>query len=390
MSQVAKSKSTKTKSRTKRDLESVSLRKFIDDYLYRIDLDADYQREKIWSREDQEKLIDSIVQNIDIPKIYLARTSGKENFDFECIDGKQRMATLLSFFKPDSADANPLTVRIAGEKYTYKRLQKEIPQLARKIDEFELTLVIYPKIDDEEFLREIFRRLQLGVRLNSGELLKTYTGRIRDFVYKEMGNDAPFLKNTSLSEKRFSRQFTLAQICINSFSRSETGEFVRARYDDLGDFFKEKYNLSRNDENLVRIRGVLKVMDRKFGETASKISSRAVAVSAYLFVEGLYVKKKTGLIQKFVKFFDKLLDDIGENLRLLANYESPTNPTILEEFQKYVSQASVEPYAIKRRDLFLGKAFEYYLRPRNKGKIIGGGRVDRPASSWEPSAGTIL
>jgi hypothetical protein len=247
-----------------------------------------------------------------------------------------------------------------------------VPDTLQKLEDFELTFVIYPESDDEEFLREIFRRLQLGVRLNSGELLKTHTGTIRDFVYKEMGKDAPFLRHTKLSEKRFSRQFTLAQICINSFSRSETGDFVRARYDDLEDFFKEKYNLDQRDEGLVRIREVLKIMDKDFGEEAHCISSRAVAVSAFLFVEGLYLQKKTRLIPEFVEFYVKLLDEIKNNLNLLSKFREPTNPTILEEFQKYISQASVEPYAIKRRNLFLNKAFEYYLDPRTKGKIIRG------------------
>ena len=121
--------------------------------------------------------------------------------------------------------------------------------------------------------------------------MKSQTGAIRDFVYKEMGRDAPFLRNTNLSERRFSRQFTLAQICINSFGRSESGDFVRARYDDLEDFLKEKYNLDETDENLVRITAVLKIMDKQF-EEAQSISSRAAAVSAYLFVEGLYLRKK--------------------------------------------------------------------------------------------------
>lgn len=361
---------TKIKSRTTRKLTSVAVKRFIDDYIYRIDLDADYQREKIWSRENQEELIDSIVKNIDIPKLYLARTTENESFDFECIDGKQRMSTLLSFFKPDPKDVNPLTVRIAGEKYTYKRLQNELPALAKKIEDFELTLVIYPKVDDEEFLREIFRRLQLGIRLNSGELLKTYTGTLRDFVYKEMGKDAPFLRHTNLSEKRFSRQFTLAQICINSFRRHESGEFVRARYDDLGDFFKEKYDLKQKDENLVRIRKVLELMDKSFRKDGEVISSRAAAVSAYLFVEDLYLQKKTALIPQFAKFFGKLLDEINDDLNRLTKYRSPANRLVLEEFHKYISQASVEPYAIKRRHEFLEKAFEYYLK--TKGKIIRG------------------
>jgi len=352
-----------------RKLMSISIREFIDDYVYRIDLDADYQREKIWSREDQERLLDSVIQNIDIPKIYLANVKGSENFDYECIDGKQRMTTLLAFYKPDP-DETALTVRVAGEKYSYKRLQKELPLLSKKIDDYKLTFVVYEDLGDEEFVREIFRRLQLGVRLNSGELLKTYTGRIRDFVYKDMGKNAPFLRHTNLSEKRFSRQFTLAQICINSFSRAQTGEFVRARYDDLAEFFKEKYNIVKDDDNLVRIAKVLQLMDKHFGKDAERISSRAVAVSAYLFVEELVLQKKSAQITEFAKFFVALLDEVKNNLNLLAGYEKPQNTAVLDDFQKYISQASVESYAIRRRHEFLRKAFQYYRSPNTKGKIV--------------------
>jgi Protein of unknown function DUF262 len=363
----------KAESRITRQLKSIPIKQFIDDYVYRIDLDADYQREKIWSRGDQERLIDSIIQNIDIPKIYLARIKGKENFDYECIDGKQRMATLLNFFKPEQPTDSPLTVRVAGERYTYKQLRAELPPLAHKIEQYELTFVIYPQTDDDEFLREIFRRLQLGVRLNSGELLKSHTGAIRDFVYTEMGKEAPFLRRTRLSEKRFSRQFTLAQICINSFSRNETGDFVRARYSDLEDFFKEKYNVKASDENLNRIRAVLKSMEKYFGEKAESISSRAVAVSAYLFCEQLNEQKMSSQIEDFAKFYVKLLGEIKDNLKLLSGFNEPTNPTVLEQFQKYISQASVEPYAIKRRHSFLEGAFEYFMSSKTRGKIIGAG-----------------
>src|SRR5437879_5575055 len=103
---------TKDKSQITREIRPIRAKQFIDDYIYRIDLDADYQREKIWSRTNQECLLDSIVKNIDIPKLYLAQVNDSENFDYECIDGKQRMATLLNFFKPDQTGENPLTVRI--------------------------------------------------------------------------------------------------------------------------------------------------------------------------------------------------------------------------------------------------------------------------------------
>ena len=250
------------KSGPKRELKTITVKSFIDEYVYRIDLDADYQREKIWSRKNQEDLLDSILQNIDIPKLYLVKTRDAESFDYECIDGKQRMSTLLSFYKPDAGDDAPLTVRVAGDKFGYEALAEEHPKLSKKIDDFELTLVIYAVIDDEEFIREIFRRLQLGVRLNSGELLNSLTGAIRDFIFREMGKNAPFLAHTNLSEKRYSRQFTLAQICINSFSRHNEGHFVRARFDDLEDFFKDNYSLDKKDDNLVRIRKTLDLLEK--------------------------------------------------------------------------------------------------------------------------------
>ena len=354
-----------------RELQTVPIKKFIDEYIYRVDLDADYQREKIWSRKNQEDLLDSILQNIDIPKLYLVKTRANESFDYECIDGKQRMNTLLSFYKPDSIEDNPLTVRVAGEKLTYKKLQKVHPTIATKIDNFELTFVIYDVIEDEDFIREIFRRLQLGVRLNSGELLNSQTGAMRDFVFKEMGKDGPFLRNTKLSEKRFSRQFTLAQICINSFSRKKTGLFVRARFDDLEDFFKDNYGIEKNDKNLRRIRKTLRILDKGFGKRAEAISSRAVAVTAYLYAEEHLSTQKLSRVREFAQFIVKLLDTIKDDLARLTRYENPKNRFVLEHFQKHVAQASVEPFAIKRRHEFIARAFDHYLK--SKGEILSKG-----------------
>ncbi len=91
-----------------------------------------------------------------------------------------------------------------------------------------------------------------------------------------------------------------------------------------------------------------------------------------LIDEKLGLLIKNVLISRFVKFYLALLDEIKKNLKLLSSYKRPTNPTILEDFQKYISQASVEPYAIRRRNQFLETAFEHYLNPKTKNKIIGG------------------
>src|SRR5713101_10077850 len=102
-----------------RSLLDIPVRSFINDYLFRIDLDADYQREKIWSTKQQSELLDSIVTDIDIPKIYLVEVEENKQFDFECIDGKQRILTLSRFFKPEAEDEPALTVPLLGQRYTY-------------------------------------------------------------------------------------------------------------------------------------------------------------------------------------------------------------------------------------------------------------------------------
>lgn len=353
----------------RRTTKSLTIKKLMDEYMYRIDLDADYQREKVWSKKDQGLLLDSIVNDIDIPKLYLARVHGNKQFDFECIDGKQRLATISSFLDPEEDDDSPLRVTILNKRYTLKELKEQHPTVAKSIEDYELQFVIYEQASlNEEFIREIFRRLQLGIRLNSGEHLNSQLGNMRDFVFKEIGGDGPFFRRSKLSDRRYSRQFTLAQICINSFSKDETGDFVRARLKDLEDFFANRSRINKNDKNLERIKKVLGLMDESFGDRAQNISSRAIAVTAYLFVEELWKEKKASLVPEFVDFYIKLLDTIDQNMTLISEYKKAKNRLVMEEFQKYVLQASVESYSIRRRHDFVKKAFEFF---RKKQTIVG-------------------
>ena len=350
----------------KRDVKRVSVKKFMDDFVYTIDLDAEYQREKIWPQNKQELLLDSIFCDIDIPKIYLVKTDNKQ-FYYECIDGKQRITTLIRFFKPEDKEKNPLKIEVLRRKYTYKKLKEQHPTIAKFIDNYKLDLSILKKGHDRE-INEIFRRLQLGIPLNAGEILKSRTGNVRDFIFKEIGKNGQFLRNTKLSEKRFSRELTISQILINSFSKLKYDDFVRARLADLEDFFEKHYHLDSKDDNFNRMRQVLKIMDKAFGSQAREISSRAVAVSAYLFIEELYVKNNKKIILQFVKFYLKLLDAIRKEMTKLRNFQPPNNTVILDQFQKYILQASVESYSIKRRHKFLETAFDYYNK--NSSKII--------------------
>ena len=61
-----------------------------------IDLKPPYQRNFIWSQNDQKYLIDSVIQGLPLPSFFLYKR--KEN-DFEMVDGQQRSRTLLRFWQ---------------------------------------------------------------------------------------------------------------------------------------------------------------------------------------------------------------------------------------------------------------------------------------------------
>ncbi|MCH7828534.1 DUF262 domain-containing protein [Patescibacteria group bacterium] len=365
----------------KRSALFVRVKDFVDELIYTIDLDADYQREEVWLDSTKEKLIDSIIEGIDIPKLYLFELkNNKQSFRYECIDGKQRMLALFQFFSPSyeklrSEKKEPLKIVVHGKKYTYEKLREELTEEAKRIENYLLEFIIYKESDDfsEDFIREIFLRLQLGKPLNSGEILNAHIGVIRDFIFAAKKKQIPFLEKTHLSQKRYSKQFTLAQICINSVIRAETNEFTRARLPDLEAFFNR--DIDNITDHFKRITKVLEEMDKSFEDKAEAVSSRAVAVSAYLFAEELYQDKKLELISKFAEFYEKLLHEITDNLTLLRKYDPPKNKVIIDEFQKHISQASVERNSLENRHNFLKKAFLHYQKT---GKIIN--RRTKPLS----------
>jgi len=259
---------------SRRGYGRISIKQFVDDYIYRIDVDADYQRNPVWSLADQELLLDSIANDIDIPKLYLADVSGNNQFDYECIDGKQRILTLLNFYKPEKDTTNnqkPIKIKVFAKKLTYKELSSEHSSIAKKIDDYKLDFIIYRKQDledNEVYIRLIFKRLNLGYELNSGERLNAMIGTVRNFVFEKMGKNAPFFINTSLSDKRFSREFTLAQIVVNSFKKKEIGEYIRVRLPELENFFGDQYKLPSDDPTFTRIKKVLEIMEEAFGDEA--------------------------------------------------------------------------------------------------------------------------
>src|SRR4051812_45914311 len=75
----------------------------------------EYQREpNIWSRDQKQRLLDSILREFDIASVYLYR---KPDDSLECIDGRQRINAIMAFLNANPADArdNGFPLRFQNE-----------------------------------------------------------------------------------------------------------------------------------------------------------------------------------------------------------------------------------------------------------------------------------
>lgn len=300
-----------------------------------------YQRTtEAWGKDEQRLLIDSMLTGIDIPKLYYF-DKGNENYD--CIDGHQRTQTIILFL------SNSLKLKDG-------RLFKDLtPKERRKIDNYRFTITVITKATDED-LRKLFLRLQLGVPTNSPERLRAIISRMGDFVQSLTTEE--FIKNVGVVKKRFGKYQLCAQICINSIWWATYDEFTNAKFEDLSEFFRDYRDFDpKKDEHARRIKATLERLDEIFGKDAEAITSRANAVSAYLFVENLSAVKqfnRTIIHDFFIDFLSALRAEVRKGFR--ADNE------ILLTYQSRVIQGADSKGAITTRDQILKELYREYLR----------------------------
>ncbi len=319
----------------------------------------EYQRQShLWPTEKKSLLIDSILRDIDIPKLYFSLT---EKDEYEVVDGQQRLWAIWDFLD------GKFSCIVDGSALSFSQLDSK---LQARIREYVLQVVVIEDADDE-YLRELFLRLQLGLLLMAGEKLHARTGEMKDFVFDTLP-PRPFIANLGIPERRYAKETLCAQICINSFMRSRYGIFARTRYEDLLYFFQQ-YAAPQGDErdiyddNQQRIVAIVDKLGVSFGDAARELRNRSYILSIYLLFEELVGSKaltKQEDQKAFAQFTVKLWARVREEAKAGFNR---TNPEVYA-FDALVSSAPGERYQIEARN---EKLFEFWEHFRKTGKIRG-------------------
>jgi uncharacterized protein with ParB-like and HNH nuclease domain len=167
-----------------------------------------YQRKLVWTVEEKQNLIDSIMRGYPIPLILLAHTKDDK---YEVIDGMQRLDAIFSFIDnkyslPDGSYFN------TNEFPTSKLYNKEpMPdgttfisqQDCANITEYQLAVTVFP-IEDDSSVTDIFGRINSGGRQLSNQekrqagvdnALSNFVRKVSSKMRKDITDDIIELSN---------------------------------------------------------------------------------------------------------------------------------------------------------------------------------------------------
>ena len=147
----------------------------------KIIIQPDYQRRSVWNQSAKIMLIDTILKNIPMPKIFLSKEINKTQSTVrKVIDGQQRINAILEFIDGKFALDAPYQGEYEGKKFAElpKLIQNQF--LSYEIDFNEVSFI------SEEQIREIYSRVnKYSFPLTTQELRKAdYPGEFYKLAEK--------------------------------------------------------------------------------------------------------------------------------------------------------------------------------------------------------------
>lgn len=290
-------------------------------------VDPEYQRNGgVWTPEKKQLLIDSILNNYDIPKIYFYQFDREEKNklgkSFSVIDGRQRLETIWGFIEGRFCLAkdfeyldNP-QISLAG--LSYDDLGKEYPKIKIKFDSFVLPIVGV-QTDDIDLIEDMFSRLNEAVPLNSAEKRNAFGGDMVKAI-RELSEHNIFVRKVRFRNNRYQHYEVAARFLLVEISKLEHDKLIDTKKVYL-DSMAKHYRFGHS--NIVQkvkdtVEHFLNKMNSCFTESDNLLRAQGSMVLYYLLFKWSEEEAIPILRSKLLEFEEKV-----KNNRISAenNYE---------------------------------------------------------------------
>ncbi|HIG94778.1 MAG: hypothetical protein QT05_C0038G0006 [archaeon GW2011_AR13] len=308
--------------------------------------DKRFQRGSVWAKGQEQFLIDTIVKNLDIPKLYFWELKEDSHYKYSVVDGQQRLATIFKFLDGLLELNEEFTPEYANKKFI------DLPEdLQDQIYNYELTLVIIENADEEE-IQDLFLRLNNGTTLKSQERRMNLGGNLSKYIV-DMANHKVFSKVIFKNKHRDYEQI-LAQCLKLELEGKATN--TQGKYLDL--MYKEEIDFEDNGTTAKKFKKVLDYMEEVFSDE-DKIPElkRFNFISLYLMVSQMtdkfVIKDKKDLFKKFlIDFWDELT-----NYRNQEQISDEDRNLEFDDFIQFISSRTDSLESIEGRHKILIKYF---------------------------------
>ena len=310
----------------------------------RIDTNPDFQRPPVWTKPQKQLLIDTILRNLDIPKLYWQKT-GKNPDTYAVVDGQQRLRAIWGFNAGEYAlarDADPINgCAIAGKKY------QELPdELRMRFDIYPLDVVVVTDCEEDD-VRDMFLRLQNGTTLKAQEKRNAMPGKMRDFVKTLATHN--FFESVGFRNSRYTYDLLAAQCTLLELN----GQPCNIKNADLNRMYSENQNFDADGVKAKRVRRVFDYLAKAFPEKTPELERFSV-ISLYVLV--------STLLDRFV------IEDRYKNLgdwfiafehirRKDEEHDTETRDPELIVYHENISRSTDSEESIKKRNEVLAGRF---------------------------------
>lgn len=313
----------------------------------KVSVPKDYQRNFIWRKDQKQNLIDSIINNYDIPKIYFAKNQDSSlKVTYDIIDGQQRCLSIKSFIDGEFTLSQSFKYHgdtenvdsYAGKKYL------ELPEnLRNEIMNYEITVIEcenYSK-DDQ---KELFERLQGGTSLSQAESRRALKDTSMPGVVQKLAEHNLFKINRLLDKKDIWSRFWVEEIIANILLDLHKEGISEVSASNLKKMYFEKDKITIDDKICLEITEIFNYLEKAFKNLQPSMSKVGIRRLSWLIHQSLSQYN----IKKFHKELgEAYLDFESDRQVLLERYrDDEPDDENLEDASKYDDYTT---YAAKAR-----------------------------------------